>query len=166
MIGSCKFNYHWSLSDVKLRFRKVKLSVCMPWRHVWGSGGTALLILNLATRWHWVVTFTLCQIYVWIKSPWDTFNMRLVAAQSQFWCQLNKDRHWTVWPYCVIFARHLAHFSLLTCQVQSIGNHWGEGGDSVVKVSYWQLTWSSGWTARNFAALVFDQKGKPAYMSS
>jgi hypothetical protein len=29
------------------------------------------------------------------------------------------------------------------------------GVDSVVQVSYLQLTWPNGWAARNFAALVF-----------
>ena len=42
---------------------------------------------------------------------------------------------------------------LLTCQVQNVGYHGWE--DSVVKFSYLQLTWPSGWSARNFAALLF-----------
>ena len=54
VIGSCKFNYYRSLSDIKLRFKKVKLSLFMPWRYIWGSGGVASLILNLATRWEWL----------------------------------------------------------------------------------------------------------------
>jgi len=37
-------------------------------------------------------------MYEWIKSPWNSFNMKLVAAQSQFWYQMHKDMHWTVWP--------------------------------------------------------------------
>jgi hypothetical protein len=43
--------------------------------------------------------------------------------------------------------------TLHACSVQSIGNH--GGGGSVVKVSYFQLTWPGGRTARNCAALVF-----------
>jgi hypothetical protein len=106
VIGSCKFHYYYlSLRDIKLRFKEVKLSLWVPW----GSGGTASVILNLGTGWDWVVTFTLCQLYVWTKSPMDTSSMRLVTTQSLFWCQLN---NWTVWPHCAIFARHLAHFTL------------------------------------------------------
>jgi hypothetical protein len=115
VVSSCKFHYYWwSLSDdIKLRFEGVKLSL---WVH-WGSGGTASFILNLGTRWDWVVTFTLCQLHVWRKSPWDTSSMRLVTVQSQFWCQLNKGMHWTVWTHCVISARHLAHFTLAQYRV-------------------------------------------------
>jgi hypothetical protein len=39
------------------------------------------------------------------KEPWDTFNRRLVAAHSQFCCQLNKD----ITSLCVIFVTHCAH---------------------------------------------------------
>jgi len=40
--------------------------------------------------------------------------------------------------------------TLNTCQVQSVGNYGGEG-----QCCYLQLTWPSGWSARNFAALIF-----------
>jgi hypothetical protein len=29
--------------------KKVKFSMSVPWRHIWGNGGTAPLILNLST---------------------------------------------------------------------------------------------------------------------
>jgi len=40
----------------------------MPQRHT-GSGGTAPYVLNLSTRWVWVVTFTLHLLYLWERTP-------------------------------------------------------------------------------------------------
>jgi len=63
VVGSCKFHYYWSLTVIHLRFMKVKLSVCMPWRHIWRTGGTASLIPDLSTRWEWVEwSLSHCQI--------------------------------------------------------------------------------------------------------
>jgi len=41
------------------------------------SGGTALRVLNLGTRWRWVVSFTLQPLYHWIKSPQHQLDRRL-----------------------------------------------------------------------------------------
>jgi len=35
----------------------------------WGSGGISSSILNLDTRWRWVVSFTLRPLYPRVKSP-------------------------------------------------------------------------------------------------
>ena len=41
---------------------KVKLSLCMPWRHM-GTGDIDPLILNRSTRWGWVVSFIIWSLY-------------------------------------------------------------------------------------------------------
>jgi len=115
----------------KLKFKKMKLSLCMPWNE---SGGVASVTLNLATL------PTVCGG----RSLWDSQH-EAGCARCQFWCQLNKHTHLKVMLHYVILLQDI----LLTCQVQSKGNH------GVVKFSYLQLTFHSGWSDRNFAALVF-----------
>jgi hypothetical protein len=57
---------------------KVKLSLWFDWvpRHegVWGSGGISPTILDLGTRWRWVVSFTPRPLYPQGKSPWYPLN--------------------------------------------------------------------------------------------
>jgi hypothetical protein len=55
---------------------KVKLSQYMPWRRV-GKWITAPLILNLCTRWRWVVSFTPRTFYLWGK------NLRYPLSRRQ-----------------------------------------------------------------------------------
>jgi hypothetical protein len=61
------------------------------------------------------------------REPWDTLSRGLVAAHSQFCCQLNKEVHLKVLLHYVLFLED----TVLTCQVQSIGYE-GGGVDSVV----------------------------------
>jgi len=88
----------------KVKLKRKMLPVCIPWR-----------FLKLGTRLEWVVRLTLCRIYVWGKNPWYTSNTRLVAAWSQFWCQVNKRAIQYMTALCVIFARHFAHFPNAKC---------------------------------------------------
>jgi len=37
-------------------------------KDIWGNGGVALCILNLNTRWRWVVSFMSWLLYPWGKS--------------------------------------------------------------------------------------------------
>jgi hypothetical protein len=52
---------------------KLKLSLCLNKHHAmktyWGNGGMAPLILDLGTRWRWVVSFTPRPLYPQGKSP-------------------------------------------------------------------------------------------------
>jgi len=43
----------------------------------WGSGGITPRILELGTRWKWVVRFTLRPLYPQGKSPWFPLCRRL-----------------------------------------------------------------------------------------
>jgi len=56
--------------------QKVKLSLCLTKHHAkktyWRSGGIALGILNLGTRWRWVVTFILRPLYRRVRAPVPT----------------------------------------------------------------------------------------------
>jgi hypothetical protein len=49
----------------------------------WGSGGVAPRILNLGTRWRWVVSFTPRPLYTQGKSPWYLLDRRLGGPQSR-----------------------------------------------------------------------------------
>jgi len=134
----------------------------MSWRHLLGVGGITLLILYLGTRWDWVVTLTLCQLYVWGKSPWDTFSTRLVVPQSQVWCQLYKDLHLKIMLHYVLLLQDI----LLSCQVQSIGYHGkGVGGQLLNSVTYSSPS-TVGGELRILKHWFLSQKCNPTYMSS
>jgi hypothetical protein len=47
----------------------------------WGGGSTAPLILDLGTRWRWVVSFTPLPRYPQRKSPWYTLDRGLGGPQ-------------------------------------------------------------------------------------
>jgi hypothetical protein len=49
----------------------------------WGSGGIAPRILDLGTRWKWVVSFTPRPLYPQGRSPWYPFHRRLGGPQSR-----------------------------------------------------------------------------------
>jgi hypothetical protein len=49
----------------------------------WGIGGIAPCILDLGTRWRWVVSFKPQPIYPQGKSPWYPLNSRLGGLQSR-----------------------------------------------------------------------------------
>jgi len=46
---------------------------------VWGNGGVALCILNLGTRWRWVVSYMLQPLY-----PRCPLDVRLSVSQNWF----------------------------------------------------------------------------------
>jgi hypothetical protein len=48
-----------------------------------GSGSTAPRILDLGTRWRWVVSFTHRSLYLQGKSPWYPLDRRLGGPQSR-----------------------------------------------------------------------------------
>jgi hypothetical protein len=49
----------------------------------WGSRGIALRIMNLDTRWRWVVSFTPRPLYSRGKSPWNPLDSRLGGPQNR-----------------------------------------------------------------------------------
>jgi hypothetical protein len=49
----------------------------------WGSGGMAERILDLGTKWRWVVSFTPWPLYPQGKSSWYPFYRRLGGPQSR-----------------------------------------------------------------------------------
>jgi hypothetical protein len=50
----------------------------------WGNEGIAPRILDLRTRWRWVVNFTPQLLYPQGKSPWYPLDRRLGGPQSRF----------------------------------------------------------------------------------
>jgi hypothetical protein len=52
----------------------------------WGSGGIAPRILDLGTRWSWVVSFTPRSLYPQGKRPWYPLGRSLDGHQSRFGC--------------------------------------------------------------------------------
>jgi hypothetical protein len=76
---SCLSNY----KGIKV---KVKLPLCLNKHHTmtyWGIGGIAPHILDLSTRWRWVVSFIRWLLYPQGKSPWYPLDRRLGRPQSQ-----------------------------------------------------------------------------------
>jgi hypothetical protein len=76
----------WTWMKMKV---KVKLSMCHNWapRHVdvFGSAGVAPRILDLGTRWRWVVSFTPRPLYPQGKCPFYPLDRRLGGPQSRSW---------------------------------------------------------------------------------
>jgi hypothetical protein len=66
---------------------KVNLSLCLIKHHanidILGSGGIAPLVLNLDTKWMWVVSFTARQIHPRGKNPWNPLDGRLGGTQNR-----------------------------------------------------------------------------------
>jgi hypothetical protein len=66
---------------------KVKLSLCLTKHHVMktycGSRGIAPLILDLGSRWRWVVSFMHWPPYPQGKNPWYALDRRLSGPQSR-----------------------------------------------------------------------------------
>jgi hypothetical protein len=52
-------------------------------RSCWGTGGIAPSILDLGTRWKWVVRFTPRPLYPQGKSPWYPLDRRLSELESR-----------------------------------------------------------------------------------
>jgi hypothetical protein len=72
---------------VKQREVKVKLSCALTKHHAtnayWMSGGIVPHILELGTRWRWVVSFTPRPLYPQGKSLWYPLNRSLGGPQSR-----------------------------------------------------------------------------------
>jgi len=49
----------------------------------WENGGIALRILDLGTRWRWLVSFKLRPLYPQGKNPWSTLDRRLGGPQRR-----------------------------------------------------------------------------------
>jgi len=49
----------------------------------WRSGGIAPRILDIGTRWRWVVSFRPRPLHPQGKNPWYSFDRRLVGPQSR-----------------------------------------------------------------------------------
>jgi len=49
----------------------------------WGSGGIAACILDLGTRWSWVVSFTPWLLYSQGKRPWYPLDRRMGRPQRR-----------------------------------------------------------------------------------
>jgi hypothetical protein len=66
---------------------KIKLSLCFNWapryEDVLGTGGTDPRILDLSTRWSWVVSFAHRPLYPKENSPWYPLDRRLGGPQSR-----------------------------------------------------------------------------------
>jgi hypothetical protein len=78
---------HDSVSYTDVTQVNLKLSPCFNWapRHdgILGSGGIAPNILDLGTRWRWVVSFTLRSLYPQGKIPWCPLDRRLSKPQTR-----------------------------------------------------------------------------------
>jgi hypothetical protein len=65
----------------------VKLSLCLTKHHAmktyWGSAVIAPSILDLGTRWKWVVSFTPLPLYPQGRNPWHPLNRRLGGPRSR-----------------------------------------------------------------------------------
>jgi len=78
--------WSWSTWLTSAHVSTVKVSLCFNWvRHhesVLGSGGIAPRILDLGTRWRWVVSLTTRPLYTRNKSPRYPLDRKLCGPQS------------------------------------------------------------------------------------
>jgi hypothetical protein len=81
------FVWLWNLASYTKVKVKVKLSLCstkhLAMKTYRGSGGIAPRILDLSTRWRWVVSFTPLPLYPQGKSPWYPLDRRLSGPESR-----------------------------------------------------------------------------------
>jgi hypothetical protein len=82
-VARCSILHYMVKVKVKV---KVKLSLCLTKHHAmktyWGNGGIAPRILDLGTRWRWVVSFAPRPLYPQGMSPWYPLGKRLGGPQS------------------------------------------------------------------------------------
>jgi hypothetical protein len=80
----------WPTVLFEYLLRNVKLSLCLTKHHAmktyWESGDTAPRILDLDTRWRWVVGYTPSPLYFQEKSPWYPLDRRLGGSKSRSGC--------------------------------------------------------------------------------
>jgi hypothetical protein len=84
-----KYFIYWNVCSIPIKVKvKVKLPLCFLTEHhamkaYWGSGGIAPRILNLGTRWRWVVSFTPRPLYPQGKNASYSSDGRLDGPQSR-----------------------------------------------------------------------------------
>jgi hypothetical protein len=108
-----------------------------------GNGGVVPYILNLSTKWRWVVSFTPRPLFSTGNSPWYPFDTRLSWPQSwsgrcgrrekipslplrgiELWS--SKRSHYNDWA---TLAHHRAYeLSLCLTKHHTMKMHWGNGG--------------------------------------
>jgi hypothetical protein len=78
---------HHKWTNTSIISIKVKVSLCFNWapghEGVLGSGGIVLRILDLGTRWRWVVSFTPQPLYSQRNSSWYPLDRGLGGSQSR-----------------------------------------------------------------------------------
>jgi hypothetical protein len=81
-----------SITGLRKRFpflpRIFSINTCASTEHhamnaYWGSGGMAPRVLDLCTRWRWVISFTPRPLYLQGKSPWYPLDRRLGGTQNR-----------------------------------------------------------------------------------
>jgi hypothetical protein len=90
----------------------------------WGSGGIASRILDLGTRWKWVVSFTPRPLYPKGKSPWYPLDRRLGGPQSRSGRgggennsqPLSEFEPPIIQPVSQVYATELSRLSLFFCR--------------------------------------------------
>jgi hypothetical protein len=95
-----KWNNFLCISCAFVFIASIKFYPPMPWRHIGGSGGIALFILNLGTRWKWVANFTLQLLYLQERTP-------VPIEQEAGWAT---EVVWTFWRR----EKSLAHTGIWT----------------------------------------------------
>jgi hypothetical protein len=132
-IYCCRANQSISMTLLLLflKGKKVKVKLSLHFfltehhaiKAYWGSGGISPRILDLGTRWRWVVRFMPWPLYPQGKNPWYPMNMRLGGLQSwsghggeknsQSLLGLKPPITQPVAPHCNTELSHLLLFSLV-----------------------------------------------------
>jgi hypothetical protein len=83
---------------------KVKLSLCLTKHHAiktyCGSGGISSCILDIGTRWGWVVSFMPLPLYPQGKSPWYPLDRGLGGPQSRLDESMSLNSNSKSWHKC------------------------------------------------------------------
>jgi hypothetical protein len=92
----------------------------MPWRHI-GEWRYSSTILDLCTRWRWVISFTPLPLYREGKSPRYPLDRRLGGPQSQYGCWKSNPGH----PACSQSLYWLScPDSLCSGYPENVPKHW------------------------------------------
>jgi predicted DCC family thiol-disulfide oxidoreductase YuxK len=82
-IVSQAFCFHYMLQAQHVKDTAVCVTAMKAYRE---STAIVTIILNLATRWGWMVNFMPWPLYLWGKTPWYPLNRRLGVPQSWRGC--------------------------------------------------------------------------------
>jgi hypothetical protein len=78
--------FGWIYEKVNGKIPVLNYLSTMPWRHMGEWRYSCTILLDLGTRWRWVISFTPQPLYPWGKRSWYPLDRRLGGPESLSGC--------------------------------------------------------------------------------